>query len=413
MLIGLALALGGPAMAGAQTLTCGNAFYDDGAPVMAREGNAGDPDHLFGVRFELEDFGYQPGRVEITGFCASNLVYYFSHLSPNQVFIYPDVAGRPDDSTVLGQGTIHGNSDPEASIVMLDDPVLLHGDFWLVARGDARFAGGEMGMDADALPDGGHSYFSHTGIEDLAPVSQAPLAGDFCLRAYLQPAKWSYQTAGISHSSGAHGSQWRSKLAVLNTADAANQATLRYHYGSSTAEVTVQLGPGELRTWDDVVVDLFGVAVESSGAIKVRADEPVLVSARTYNASAAGTFGQYMPAVREADALSFGQLGRLSLLSNSDTFRSNIGFLNLGSERAELRVTLHDATGTALGSLEIAVPAGRWRQQSDVFGAVGAGEVANGYATVELLTEGGRIWSYASVIDNATGDPTTVPLAIE
>jgi hypothetical protein len=27
---------------------------------------------------------------------------------------------------------------------------------------------------------------------------------------------------------------------------------------------------------------------------------------------------------------------------------------------------------------------------------------------VEVLTAGGRVWAYASVIDNATGDPTTV-----
>jgi DNA-binding PadR family transcriptional regulator len=39
--------------------------------------------------------------------------------------------------------------------------------------------------------------------------------------------------------------------------------------------------------------------------------------------------------------------------------------------------------------------------------------VADGYATVEVLTEGGSVWGYASVIDNATGDPTTVPMAIQ
>lgn len=34
------------------------------------------------------------------------------------------------------------------------------------------------------------------------------------------------------------------------------------------------------------------------------------------------------------------------------------------------------------------------------------------YATVDVLTEGGRAWAYASVIDNTTGDPTTVEMVI-
>jgi hypothetical protein len=29
------------------------------------------------------------------------------------------------------------------------------------------------------------------------------------------------------------------------------------------------------------------------------------------------------------------------------------------------------------------------------------------------MTDGGTVWGYASVVDNATGDPTTVPVAIQ
>lgn len=403
-LLGLALTLGLAGNAVAQTVPCGNAFYDDGVPVTGLEGgSAGDRQHVAAVRFSLADFGYEAGRVELAGFCATDTIGdYFGGEQSNEVFVYPDDNSRPDDSVVLAHGTIQIGGARGAATVMLDDPVTLHGDFWLVNLGYTY-------MEIDASPDGGRSYFSHYGIDALEPSS----IGDSCLRAYLQPARWSYQAGGIAHTSGASGSQWRSKLAVLNTADAPNEAALRYLYGSSTVEVTVQLGPGELRVWDDVVVDLFGVAGESSGAIKVRADEPVLVAARTFNASVDGTFGQFMPAVREADGMSFGELGRLSLLSSTVAFRTNVGFLNLGTQRAEVRVTLHDATGTVLGTLEIAVPAGRWRQQNDIFGAVGAGEVANGYAKVELLTEGAAVWGYASVIDNSTGDPTMVPLAVE
>lgn len=403
--MGAAVAFGVAGVARAQPVTCGNAFYDDGSPVYGAEGGSpGDLQHVAAVRFSLADFGYEAGRVELAGFCAADTMGdYFGGEQSSEVFVYPDRDGRPDDSVVLAHGTIQVGGARGVSVVMLDEPVVLHSDFWLVNLGFTY-----LEMDAEA--DGGQSYFSHRGLAALEPA----FVGDFVLHASLQPAKWSYRTGGIAHTGGAHGSQWRSKVAVLNTADAPNQARLRYLHGSSTVEVTVQLGPGELRTWDDVVADLFGVAGDSSGAIQVRADEPVLVAARTFNASAEGTFGQFMPAIEAADAMTFGQIGRLSLLSGTADFRTNVGLLNLGDDPVRVRITLHDASGAVLGSREPQIPAGRWRQLNDVLGAAaGAGEVPNGYATVELLTEGGSVWGYASVIDNSTGDPTTVPLAIE
>jgi hypothetical protein len=31
-----------------------------------------------------------------------------------------------------------------------------------------------------------------------------------------------------------------------------------------------------------------------------------------------------------------------------------------------------------------------------------------GYATIEVRTAGGMVWAYGSVVDNGTGDPTTI-----
>jgi hypothetical protein len=30
-----------------------------------------------------------------------------------------------------------------------------------------------------------------------------------------------------------------------------------------------------------------------------------------------------------------------------------------------------------------------------------------------VTTYGGKIWAYASVVDNGTGDPTTIPVSVE
>lgn len=89
-------------------LSCGNAFYDDGTAVnfaWMGGGQAGDPDMMFAVRFDLADFDYEPGTVEITGICASNQ-QSLGGVFPNEIFVYPDVDGVPDDSVVLAQAQI-------------------------------------------------------------------------------------------------------------------------------------------------------------------------------------------------------------------------------------------------------------------------------------------------------------------
>ena len=35
------------------------------------------------------------------------------------------------------------------------------------------------------------------------------------------------------------------------------------------------------------------------------------------------------------------------------------------------------------------------------------------YAVIEVLSGSGRVWAYASVVDNGTSDPTTIPVMIE
>lgn len=416
VLVGLALTVGMSETSSAQTPSCGNAYYDDGSPAAVHYllDCAGDPNCMMGVRFELADFGYEPGHVEITGFCAGNVIDSGEGARPGEVFIYPDDNGHPDDSVVLARGTIHTGNGTGASIVMLDDPLILYGDFWLINRGYAPFARSNIYMEGDSLSDTGHSYYSTGGIQDL--VNQDPWSdefGDWCLRAYLRPVERSYLTAGIAHTSGANDTQWRSKLAVLNPSEMPAEATLRYLYGSASATETIQLGPGELAAWDDVAVDLFGVAGESSGAIRVDADGPLEVTARTYSVGDAGTVGQTFPGVPLGDAMTSGQLGLLPLICNTTALRTNVGFINLGGDQARVRVTLYDASRVMLGSKNLLIEPGGWKQQSDIFGTVGAGTVANGYATVEVLTLDAKVWGYASVVDNATGDPTTVRLTIQ
>ncbi len=54
------------------------------------------------------------------------------------------------------------------------------------------------------------------------------------------------------------------------------------------------LADGELREFANIAADLFG-APGSAGAVDVDADGPLVVTARTFNDSPDGTFGQFLP----------------------------------------------------------------------------------------------------------------------
>ena len=223
-----------------------------------------------------------------------------------------------------------------------------------------------------------------------------------------------YHVAGIAHAPGAAGTNWRSKLSLLNLGAVTATVGVDYVRTSKVAAESISLGAGQLQAWDDVAVDLFGVSGSSSGAVRVDSSQPLVVLARTYNVGADGTYGQFLPGVLAADGLSYGATGVISQLVKSAAFRTNIGFVNLGDTAScRVRVTLHAAGGAAVGSPRtLTVPADGWNQVNDIFTAAGAGNRANAYATVEVLTAGCRVWGYGSVVDNATGDPTTIPLSV-
>ncbi|PWB72236.1 MAG: hypothetical protein C3F15_11575, partial [Holophagae bacterium] len=142
------------------------------------------------------------------------------------------------------------------------------------------------------------------------------------------PGAHTYMVGGIAHAPGLEGSNWRSKVGLLNRSGATASVSLTYVRGAGALlSQSVTLADNQLQAWDDVAVTLFGVSEDSSGAIKIDSGQPLVVTARTYNASASGTYGQFLPGVDESDALATGQSGVLSQLAKDDDFRTNIGFV--------------------------------------------------------------------------------------
>jgi PKD repeat protein len=222
-----------------------------------------------------------------------------------------------------------------------------------------------------------------------------------------------YMVPSVAHLPGAGGTQWRTDVALVGNPSATAHLTLTYYSDSQTLGTGFDLAPNATVEWRDILVSRFGMGagVSSSGVLHVSSDVPLVITSRTYNQTATGTFGQYYPACKIGDALSYGQTGTLAQLKKNGSFRTNVGILNLGASSCSVAIKLFKGDGVQVGtSKTLTAAGGRWVQQYDIFANVGAGSNDIAYATVTVQTPGGKVWAYASVVDIATGDPTTIPV---
>lgn len=227
------------------------------------------------------------------------------------------------------------------------------------------------------------------------------------------PAGTELLVAGIAETAGAAGTRWSSDLAALNLSGSDVEGTVEYRHATGAAQTTFALAPGELVEWENVA-SLLGVP-DSAGAVAVAADAPVVVTARTFNNAATGTFGQFLPGLGSDAAIGEGAAGVLSQIKRTSGFRTNIGFTNYTFVDCSARVRLYGSDGGQLGSDVVVsgIPAGGWKQRNRIFQAAGVDQCPVGYAVVTVETPGCELWAYASVVDNGSGDPTTVPVTAE
>jgi PKD repeat protein len=220
----------------------------------------------------------------------------------------------------------------------------------------------------------------------------------------------------VVRAPGEEGTQWRTALTCLNLANSTTGIDLTL-VGDGISEMRdATLAGGATVEWVDVVVDLFELPPSEStfGAVHLAADGPILVTSRTYNQAPEGTYGQYLPALDESQTIGLGDTGYLLQLKSNDFFRTNVGFANLGASTCDVRVQLYDEDGDPVGTAyEVTVEPGQWKPVNDIFAKASAGSHDLAYATVEVLSSGGQVWAYASVVDDITGDATTIPVLEE
>jgi Ig-like domain CHU_C associated len=288
----------------------------------------------------------------------------------------------------------------------LDAMPLPHGTSMASLRVVTTGAAGRIGTN------GSSATTVPISISLVTPVSPFTPAGGG--EALIVPA--------VAHADGSN-SRWQSDLRIAHTYPSAIRYLLTFrpsgaaHADAVQTEVAVRAG--ETVALDDLLGRWFGAGMASAGAtgvLEIRTLDAILGQGRTlatsrlFNAASSGSFGQFIAAVPLAKFLARSSSARQTLVAvaQSAAFRSNLGLVEGSGKPANVRLEVFDGAGLRMFETMLSLGAGEHRQIGSVLAANGI-EADNARVDVSLVSGSGSVFSYASVIDNATGDPSFVP----
>jgi subtilisin-like proprotein convertase family protein len=282
--------------------------------------------------------------------------------------------------------------------------------------------GGPAGTPSDAfraevsVSSGTARVVAYGSVVDNSSGDAIFVPGSISSGSQVTPPPNPFVIPAVIRAPGANGTYWRSDVRVLNRSSSLAQHvafTFAPADGGERLTTSIEIPANGTAGIDDVLHTLFSkvdgrgsLAIDSLDASDTRAS--LVVTSRTWTIGAFGTFGQFIPASSPAfDGLERG-LAPSSLIhvdSNSE-FRCNVGLTEVSGQGASLRVRLWDATGAERFVTDVVVPANANLQFN--LAAAGAPPISNGRLTFEVIEGEGRVLPYASVVDNATGDPIFV-----
>ncbi|HEX8168968.1 MAG TPA: hypothetical protein VF824_00335 [Thermoanaerobaculia bacterium] len=206
---------------------------------------------------------------------------------------------------------------------------------------------------------------------------------------------------------------WVTDLRVFNAGAATDATVTFYPQGNPDAKVekTIRLDAGEIEALDNVLGSFFGQPNGAGGMIAVTTPQnaQLTATARTYNQTANGTYGQFIPGVTPAQSIGANDRAlQILQLEQSPRIRTNIGLAETSGAPVSVEVTAIVPDSLASPVVRYDLAANEFRQFSlnDFnFGTA----VYNARVSVKVVGGSGRVTAYGSAIDEITQDPTYVP----
>jgi hypothetical protein len=273
----------------------------------------------------------------------------------------------------------------------------------------------EVGSESSVVLDWTDPTVTQDGVRIVLPPGAEPTTVIVGLEELAAPpADGVLIVPAVAHTIGVQGELFQSDLVVFNPIPVEVPATLVLvpTAGETGQREEITVAPLAMVSFDDIVANVFGLD-DAVGALRVEypRHQTLKVVSRTYALTDLGTYGQFVPALPFSDAATLGGRGavrELPHLAKSGDFRSNLGFVEVLGLEADLDLEMVDKAGDVLASTSVIVPPFAHRQINDIFDYLGVDGDANAAVRLELKSHG-RVFAYASVVDNHSSDPIFVP----
>lgn len=214
-------------------------------------------------------------------------------------------------------------------------------------------------------------------------------------------SRWIVPTVG--RLVGANNTRWRSDVRIWNGESAAQTVRFQLLRNGTAVDKQVVLQAGETLAYDDVVAALYPELSDNViGVLTISGDGALFATSRIYNESSKGTYGMAAPPRMEGELLTMGDLRDLLQIASNNEYRCNFGMTALDGD-ADIRVRAFDLEGQLLGSKTYHVAARSNTQINGIFGDLGI-TAPQSAARLQVHVLSGKVYAYASVIDNKTGD---------
>ncbi|MCU0292601.1 MAG: PKD domain-containing protein [Thermoanaerobaculaceae bacterium] len=256
-------------------------------------------------------------------------------------------------------------------------------------------------------------------VSGTGTISGNPVSGSVQVTVTAGPEDPDVFVATGAHQIGYNNTVWRTDLEVHNP----GAATVTYRIAllkrdtdnRSPQTVEFTLKSGRSAHHPDVLLDPFGF--EGAAALRVTpVDGALVIHSRTYNELALGSYGQFVPGMSRAQAVVSGQQARLIGLFHEPSlaagFRTNFGLVNASSAPISVEVSFRRSTGGSIGTRVYDLKALEFKQINKVFEEVTSEPIAAGVLLVKVTTTGARLYAYASMVDNVTGDGIFIPAVV-
>jgi PKD repeat protein len=215
------------------------------------------------------------------------------------------------------------------------------------------------------------------------------------IQAVPAPEQGALTLPAVGRAPGQNGTFWRSDVTLFNPNDAAMTVTLRYN-GTSKS---LSLGARDTEVLDDILSSFGQTAGGAALFMTWSADTGPVVTSRTYTSvETGGTYGQSIDPI-----LGLGATSAIPGLRNDASFRSNLGFVNGGSETETFTAIVLSPFGTELARNTVTLNAKEQRQYS--VGSLFPNVNASNFTLLVQGDSGAKLFAYGSMVDNESGDP--------